>query len=258
MGDLRERIRNIIESDECGREILKTVYKPYWMRFWLSKKSVIRSGGIIYYDIALDVEYNDVDNYGTDMTPILYANKPQTAKALATNAETIATKIENAISSYLQFKETLNIMGLIRDNQKSLPNGTGHQIITVHLPNGEDKIIDIPKGCYDFEDPYNIIGNYIEENMNKDFPEDIPSVRDCLVVMSRNKNLADGYFYDLFRFENNIGRYVWEHDWWEGEDFVQLIDYKPIEVIADEMFESWEMKNCCCVKPINKKEKTNE
>lgn len=222
MDNLRERIKNIIESDECRHEILKTVYKPCWMRFWLSKESVRGSGGM-YYNIALDVEYNDINNYGTDMARICYTNKPQ-------SAEVLVTKIEDAISSYLQFKETLNIMGLIRDNQKSLPNGIGHQIITVHLPNGEDKIIDIPEGCYDHEDPYDIIGNYIEENMNKDFPEDIPYMRECLVVM---KFRDDGYFNDVFMEDN--GKYVWEHDWWEGEDYVELVGYAPMDVLAEEI-----------------------
>lgn len=223
---MRKTIEAVIDSKTDTSELVLMAYEPYWMRLWLRKK--FYSDGHPYY--ILDVEHNDINDYGSDFETVFSTNFPR-------DKETLIKKIEGVVDEFMKHPDTF--CERFKDGVKWINEARLKQF-TVKLPNGEDKIIDIPEGCYDYEDPYSIIGNYIDEHVHKDFPEDIPSERDCLVVMSHGNGVEDGYFYDLYSFENGV--HVWEHDWWEGEDYVELVGYAPLEELADKIVEMWKDK----------------
>jgi len=91
--------------------------------------------------------------------------------------------------------------------------------------------IELPDGTIRNGSPYTVIGNYIDENAKKDWKLDF--LDDIFAVMSFNKDINDGYFYDRYSFESEYGARVWEHDWHEGEKYVKLVGYVPFCNIAD-------------------------
>ena len=224
---MRKTIEEVIDSRKDTSALLLMAYEPYWIRFWLRKK--FYGDGHPYY--ILDVEYNDINDYGSDFYTVFSTNFPR-------DKETLIKKIEGVIDEFMKHPDTF--CERFKDGVKWINEASLKQF-TVKLPDGTEKIVDIPEGCYDYEDPYDIIGNYIEDNMNKDFPVDIPYMRECLVVMRFRVRYNEGaYFNDILMVEN--GKYVWEHDWWEGEDYVELVGYAPMDVLAEEIVKRWKEK----------------
>ena len=66
------------------------------------------------------------------------------------------------------------------------------------------------------ENPYDIIGNYIEKH--------IPVIDDIIAVISIDGEIRN----ELLLVDGEIGstnNFVWQIDWWEGEENVELIDF---------------------------------
>jgi len=66
------------------------------------------------------------------------------------------------------------------------------------------------------ENPYDVIGNYIEKH--------IPVIDDVIAVISTDGKIRN----ELFLVDGEIGstnNCVWQIDWWEGEENVELIDF---------------------------------
>ncbi len=78
--------------------------------------------------------------------------------------------------------------------------------------NGE-VLLEVPHG----QDPYNMIGNYIEDH--------IAAIEDIIAVIE-----IDGVKTNqLLMVDMNVdGFFVWDNDWWEGEENVSLIDFFPV------------------------------
>lgn len=64
------------------------------------------------------------------------------------------------------------------------------------------------------ENPYDIIGNYIEKH--------IPVIDDIIAVISIDGEIRNELFLVEISSTNN---FVWQIDWWEGEENVELIDF---------------------------------
>ena len=66
------------------------------------------------------------------------------------------------------------------------------------------------------ENPYDVIGNYIEKH--------IPVIDDIIAVISIDGKICN----ELLLVDGEIGstnNFVWQIDWWEGEENVELIDF---------------------------------
>lgn len=66
------------------------------------------------------------------------------------------------------------------------------------------------------ENPYDVIGNYIEKH--------IPVIDDIIAVISIDGEICN----ELLLVDGEIGstnNFVWQIDWWEGEENVELIDF---------------------------------
>ena len=64
------------------------------------------------------------------------------------------------------------------------------------------------------ENPYDVIGNYIEKH--------IPVIDDVIAVISIDGKIRN----ELLLVENSYtNNFVWQIDWWEGEENVELIDF---------------------------------
>lgn len=64
------------------------------------------------------------------------------------------------------------------------------------------------------ENPYHIIGEYIEKH--------ITYVDDIIAVISLDGNIINELFLVEITTESN---FIWQNDWWEGEENVELIDF---------------------------------
>ena len=64
------------------------------------------------------------------------------------------------------------------------------------------------------ENPYHIIGEYIEKH--------ITYVDDIIAVISLDGNIINELFLVEITTESN---FIWQRDWWEGEENVELIDF---------------------------------
>ncbi len=64
------------------------------------------------------------------------------------------------------------------------------------------------------ENPYHIIGEYIEKH--------ITCVDDIIAVISLDGNIINELFLVEITTESN---FIWQIDWWEGEENVELIDF---------------------------------
>lgn len=64
------------------------------------------------------------------------------------------------------------------------------------------------------ENPYDIIGNYIEKH--------IPVIDDIIAVISIDGEIRNELLLVEISSTNN---FVWQIDWWEGEENVELIDF---------------------------------
>ena len=66
------------------------------------------------------------------------------------------------------------------------------------------------------ENPYDVIGNYIEKHT--------PVIDDIIAVISIDGKICN----ELLLVDGEIGstnNFVWQIDWWEGEENVELIDF---------------------------------
>ena len=64
------------------------------------------------------------------------------------------------------------------------------------------------------ENPYDVIGNYIEKHVSV--------IDNVIAVISINGEIHN----ELFLIENGFtNSFIWEIDWWEGEENVELIDF---------------------------------
>lgn len=66
------------------------------------------------------------------------------------------------------------------------------------------------------ENPYDVIGNYIEKH--------IPVIDDVIAVISIDGKIRN----ELLLVDGEIGstnNLVWQIDWWEGEENVELVDF---------------------------------
>ena len=66
------------------------------------------------------------------------------------------------------------------------------------------------------ENPYDVIGNYIEKH--------IPVIDNIIAVISIDGEIRN----ELLLVDGEIGstnNFVWQIDWWEGEENVELIDF---------------------------------
>lgn len=64
------------------------------------------------------------------------------------------------------------------------------------------------------ENPYDIIGNYIEKH--------IPVIDDIIAVISIDGEIRN----ELLLVEiSSTSNFVWQVDWWEGEEDIELIDF---------------------------------
>lgn len=64
------------------------------------------------------------------------------------------------------------------------------------------------------ENPYDVIGNYIEKH--------ISVIDNIIAVISINGKICN----ELFLVEiSSTSNFVWQTDWWEGEENVELIDF---------------------------------
>ena len=74
-------------------------------------------------------------------------------------------------------------------------------------------ILKVPKG----EDPYTVIGNYIRDN--------VKAIEDMIATIEINGSRIN----ELFEaYPTEEGYFMWESDWWEGEEDVALIDFFPV------------------------------
>ena len=64
------------------------------------------------------------------------------------------------------------------------------------------------------KNPYHIIGEYIEKH--------IPVIDDIIAVISLDGNIINELFLVEITTESN---FIWQNDWWEGEENVELIDF---------------------------------
>ena len=64
------------------------------------------------------------------------------------------------------------------------------------------------------KNPYHIIGEYIEKH--------ITYVDDIIAVISLDGNIINELFLVEITTESN---FIWQNDWWEGEENVELIDF---------------------------------
>ena len=71
----------------------------------------------------------------------------------------------------------------------------------------------VPNG----QDPYSAIGKYIRDH--------ITAIEDIIAVIKIN----DAETNQLFMVDINEENYfIWENDWWEGEEDITLIDFFPV------------------------------
>lgn len=67
------------------------------------------------------------------------------------------------------------------------------------------------------QDPYSVIGKYIRDH--------ITAIEDIIAVIKINEAETN----QLFTVDINEENYfIWENDWWEGEEDVTLIDFFPV------------------------------
>lgn len=64
------------------------------------------------------------------------------------------------------------------------------------------------------KNPYHIIGEYIEKH--------ITYIDDIIAVISLDGNIINELFLVEITTESN---FIWQNDWWEGEENVELIDF---------------------------------
>lgn len=64
------------------------------------------------------------------------------------------------------------------------------------------------------ENPYDVIGNYIEKH--------IPVIDDVIAVISIDGKIRNELLLVEISSTNN---FVWQIDWWEGEENVELVDF---------------------------------
>ena len=64
------------------------------------------------------------------------------------------------------------------------------------------------------ENPYDVIGNYIEKH--------IPVIDNVIAVISIDGTIHNELLLVEITYNNN---FVWLNDWWEGEENVELIDF---------------------------------
>lgn len=71
----------------------------------------------------------------------------------------------------------------------------------------------VPNG----QDPYSAIGKYIRDH--------ITAIEDIIAVIKINEVETN----QLFTVDINEENYfIWENDWWEGEEDVVLLDFFPV------------------------------
>lgn len=71
----------------------------------------------------------------------------------------------------------------------------------------------VPNG----QDPYSAIGKYIRDH--------ITAIEDIIAVIKINEVETNQLFMVDINEENY---FIWENDWWEGEEDVTLIDFFPV------------------------------
>lgn len=71
----------------------------------------------------------------------------------------------------------------------------------------------VPNG----QDPYSAIGKYIRDH--------ITAIEDIIAVIKINEVETNQLFMVNINEENY---FIWENDWWEGEEDVTLIDFFPV------------------------------
>ena len=67
------------------------------------------------------------------------------------------------------------------------------------------------------QDPYSAIGKYIRDH--------ITAIEDIIAVIKINEVETNQLFMVDINEENY---FIWENDWWEGEEDVTLIDFFPV------------------------------
>lgn len=79
-------------------------------------------------------------------------------------------------------------------------------------------MIKVKKG----QDPYSVIGQYIRDH--------ISAIEDMIAVIEIDGKISN----ELFMVDMTVdGYFIWEGDWYEGEENVVLIDFFPVSDACD-------------------------
>jgi len=86
--------------------------------------------------------------------------------------------------------------------------------ITINIGNGEDA----------YEEVYKVIEKYIKK-------DDLISLDDYYVTFELISNGKPVMYTELLRYDFDIGDYVWENDWWEGENTIIVFGLADVSTL---------------------------